>query len=191
VPQTTTTLLQTTTTLEPTTTTELITTTSQTATTTTTQAETGKVTSVPQSTTTVYEVAVTSTVPLVSPTTELPVLTKEITQQEATVLASSVQMLSVVTNEQAETIFEQLDIDDLSAEEVAQIVAVVQDAPVEVRKAFESKINIFDGKTDEYVPIGSNVSIGARRLLVAVSGILIAGSVGVGTSQQHTSRKNS
>lgn len=100
-------------------------------------------------------------------------------------------MLSVVTNEQAETIFEQLDIDDLSTEEVAQIVAVVQDAPVEVRKAFESKINIFDGKTDEYVPIGSTVSIGARRLLVAVSGILIAGSVGVGTSQQHTSRKNS
>ena len=118
------------------------------------------------------------------------VLATEITEQQATVLASSAQVLAVVTSDQAEQIFEELPLDDLSAEQVAEIIDVVQDAPVEVREAFEAVINIFDGVTDEYVPVGSNVPVGTRRVIVATTGVLIAGVAASKPSQQHTARKN-
>jgi hypothetical protein len=81
-------------------------------------------------------------------------------------------------------------LDDLSAEQVAEIIDVVQDAPAEVRQAFETVINIFDGVTDEYVPVGSNVPVGTRRVIVATTGVLIAGVAASKPSQQHTARKN-
>jgi hypothetical protein len=118
------------------------------------------------------------------------VLANDISEQEATVFASSSEVLAQITQEQAAEVFAVLQLDELSVNEIEQIVDAVQTAPAEVREAFEQEINIFDGKTDNYVALGSTVSVGARRVLVATTGVLIAGSVAVSTPQSHTSRKN-
>lgn len=118
------------------------------------------------------------------------VLADEITTEEATVLATSSEVLAQITQDQAREVFAVLQLDELSVNEIEQIIEAVQSAPAEVRQAFETEINIFDGKTDSYVALGSTISVGARRVLVATTGVLIAGSIATSTPQQHTSRKN-
>jgi hypothetical protein len=86
--------------------------------------------------------------------------------------------LAVVTEEQAEAIFETISVEDLTAADGEAIVEAVQDAPKKVRKAFESAINVFTGLFDSYVMIGSTIPVDERRTLVAVSSTLVA----VGTS---------
>jgi hypothetical protein len=77
--------------------------------------------------------------------------------------------LENVTANQATEIFATIDTGELSGEEAAAIVEAVQDAPTEVREAFEEEINVFEGGFDEYVPTNSTISVGARRVVVAVT----------------------
>jgi len=118
------------------------------------------------------------------------VLASDISAQEATVLASSSEVLAQITPEQATEVFAVLELTELSVNEIEQIIDAVQTAPVEVRQVFEEEINIFDGKTDTYVAVGSNISVGARRVMVATTGVLIAGTIATSASQSHTASKN-
>jgi hypothetical protein len=52
---------------------------------------------------------------------------------------------------------------------VREIVDAVQDAPDDVRETFEDEINIYSGLLDEYVPLGSNVTVAQRRTIVVVT----------------------
>jgi hypothetical protein len=118
------------------------------------------------------------------------VLAGEVSAEEATVLASSSEVLAQITQEQATEVFAVLELNELSVEEIEQIIDAVQTAPEEVRQVFEEEINIFDGKTDTYVALGSNISVGARRVLVATTGVLIAGTIATSATQSHTASKN-
>ena len=106
------------------------------------------------------------------------VLAAEPTSEQATELATSAEVLAVVTEEQAEAIFETISVEELTVADGEAIVEAVQDAPKKVRKAFESAINVFTGLFDSYVMIGSTIPVDERRTLVAVSSTLVA----VGTS---------
>jgi hypothetical protein len=117
------------------------------------------------------------------------VLEQEITQEQATVLASSPEVLAVVTQEQATEIFAALEVNDLTENQVVELIAAVQDAPSEVREAFETEINIFDGVADTYVPVGSSVPVSSRRVVIAATGIMVAAAAGSAT-QSHNTRKN-
>jgi len=117
------------------------------------------------------------------------VLEQEITQEQATVLASSPEVLAVVTQEQATEIFAALDVNELTENQVVELIAAVQDAPTEVREAFETEINIFDGVADTYVPVGSSVPVSSRRVVIAATGIMVAAAAGSAT-QSHSTRKN-
>jgi len=117
------------------------------------------------------------------------VLEQEITQEQATVLASSPEVLAVITQEQATEIFAALDVNELTENQVVELIAAVQDAPTEVRKAFETEINIFDGVADTYVPVGSTVPVSSRRVVIAATGIMVAAAAGSAT-QSHSTRKN-
>ena len=46
-------------------------------------------------------------------------------------------------------------------------------APLEQRLEFESKVDIFSGEYDDYVPVGSTISVAQRRTVVAVTAVLI------------------
>lgn len=109
-----------------------------------------------------------TTVP--APTTTTP----EITASQAAEIASDPDVLATLDPAEAEQVFESLELQTLSDEQLQAVIEAVQNAPVEIRAAFESAINIFDGKTDTYIPIGSNISIGTRRTVVVTTAFMIA-----------------
>lgn len=56
----------------------------------------------------------------------------------------------------------------------SQLEAPPPDASDEEKQAFEEQVNIFDGTHDDYVPLGSKISVAERRTIVAATTILIA-----------------
>jgi len=70
-----------------------------------------------------------------------------------------------VTNEN----FDSLDEETLEAVSVA-----LSEAPTEVKKEFESQVNVFSGSFNKYVPAGSRVDVGTRRTVVAVTATVSA-----------------
>jgi hypothetical protein len=103
------------------------------------------------------------------------ILAEEPTQAQAVALATSPEVLAVVSSEQADQIFEALVVDELTDAQTEELIAAVQDAPAEVRSSFEDKIDIFKNALDTYVPLGSNIPVGTRRTLIAVTaGITLA-----------------
>ena len=71
--------------------------------------------------------------------------------------------------------FAELDVTELSNAEEEALVAAVQEAPTEVRQAFEEKVDVFKSGLDTYVPLGSKIPVGTRRTLIAVTaGITLA-----------------
>lgn len=170
----TTTSTSTTTTLEPTTTTSTTTTTTSEApaTTTTTEAPAPS-TTVPQDTSTTSS-STSSTIPVQVTTTTLAVVpdTTVPPQPSAIAVAINPEALASIDKEEAAEVFKALDIDELTDTQVEELVAAVQDAPVSVREAFEEEINIFGGGgLDDYVPVGSNIPVGERRVLIAIGAV--------------------
>lgn len=189
-----------TTTEAPTTTSEPPTTTTQapTTTTTTTVELTTTLPTVPEPVTTVAETTTTSlqtttstsapsttssTLPQTTTTPSLPVSTSTTTIPEppaatqALEVATSPEAVANLTADEASEVFAALDVDTLSDEQTAALVAAVQDAPVEVRESFEKEVNIFSGAVDSYVPLGSTIPVSQRRALIVVTVTMLAATV--------------
>lgn len=127
-----------------------------------------------------------TTQPLQEPTLTIPSITSttaptlqliadgDVNAEEAAVLATDSEVLRQVTPDQAQEIFAALDIDTLTTTQLEALVEAVQDAPEDVREAFEETINIFDGGIDSYVPLGSTVPISTRRMVIAAGAMLSA-----------------
>lgn len=113
------------------------------------------------------------------------ILDAGIDAEQAAELATNPELLETIEPEQAQEIFEALDIAALDPAEATALVEAVQDAPTEVREAFEEAVNVFDGAVDSYVPIGSTVPISTRRLVIAAGALLSA----VPTSTSSARRK--
>jgi len=100
-------------------------------------------------------------------------LIKELDTSQATLLIASPAVLENITPTQAEQLFEQITPTELSPDEAEAVVAAVQEAPQEVREAFESTLNIFQGFADTYVPLNSTVPVSTRRALIAVGAVFL------------------
>jgi Glu-tRNA(Gln) amidotransferase subunit E-like FAD-binding protein len=101
------------------------------------------------------------------------VIENGVTEEQATDLATSAKVLESIDGDQATEIFDAVDIGAVTPEEAAQLVEAVQSAPTEVREAMESEINVFQGAIDTYVPLGSSVPIGTRRVIIGASALAI------------------
>jgi hypothetical protein len=102
-------------------------------------------------------------------------LAEEPSEEQATALASSPEVLAVISTEQAQQIFEVLDVGALSDAQTEELIAAIESAPTEIREEFEDTINIFGEGLDDYTPTGSNIPVGERRTLIAVTaGITLA-----------------
>ena len=102
-------------------------------------------------------------------------LAEEPTQEQATALATSSEVLAIVSTEQAAQIFEALDVAELSDAQTEELIAAIESAPTEIREEFEDTIDIFGEGLDDYTPTGSNIPVGERRTLIAVTaGITLA-----------------
>ena len=102
------------------------------------------------------------------------VLTADITSDQAVSIASSAEVLAAVTEEQAEAIFEEIVVAELTAEVAEELVAVLNEAPTKVKKKFQETINVFSGLFNSYKMVGSTIPVGERRTLLAVSNTLVA-----------------
>lgn len=102
------------------------------------------------------------------------VLASNITSDQAVSIASSPEVLAAITQEQAEAIFEQIIVEELSVEQADELVAVLNEAPTKVKKAFQETINVFTGLFDSFQMVGQTIPVGERRTLVAVSNTLVA-----------------
>lgn len=87
---------------------------------------------------------------------------------------SSPEALSQVSAEQAQILFASVVVEELSDAEIEQLTEVVQDAPEDVRQAFEKTIDIFGSGFDNYQPLGSTITVAQRRAVVAVTAVLFA-----------------
>jgi hypothetical protein len=122
----------------------------------------------------------TSVVMQSSSTTSLPpepvttTLTASVTSDQAASIVTDPIALKTLDDDEAEAVFEALVLDELSDTQLVALVEAVQDAPTNVRAAFEEKIDMFNGKVDTYVPLGSNVPVSTRRALIAISAAMSA-----------------
>jgi len=96
-----------------------------------------------------------------------------LTTDQAVSVASEPAVLEVLTNAEAEQVFEQVAVEELSTEQAVELVAAVQDAPSSVRKAFEAVLNLFQGFADDYVMTNQTVPIKTRRALIALSAVFL------------------
>lgn len=99
-------------------------------------------------------------------------LAYDLNNDQATQLAATPEVLAAISNDQAQQLFAQIDLSEVDQMQLDILVAVVQDAPSEVREAFEQEINIFGGYADQYIPLGSSVTVSVRRSLVAAGATL-------------------
>jgi hypothetical protein len=97
-----------------------------------------------------------------------------INDAEAQQLAASPAVLEAATPDQAAAIFKAIDESNLTIEQATAIAAAVQNAPDDVREEFESAINIFSGKTDNYTAVGSRVPVRTRRIIIITTALLVA-----------------
>ena len=112
------------------------------------------------------------------------VLATNITSDQAVSIASTPEVLAAVTAEQAEAIFEEIVVEELTAEVAEELVEVLNEAPTKVKKAFQETINVFAGVFDSFQMVGQTIPVGERRTLVAVSNTLVA--VGASLRRRNT-----
>ena len=120
------------------------------------------------------------------------IIEEGVSPEEATALATNPEILNEITAEQATEIFDAVEVSELSDAQAEQLVEAVQGAPEEVRAAFEDQINVFEGKFETYVPLGSVINVGQRKVLIAATGVLfMAPAVSVSSSTSSSSSSNS
>lgn len=144
-----------------------------------------------ESTTSLLETTTTALVTTVPKQSSTTTTTQTTIPVETTIAASPTtipvpQSIIPVNNldaQQASQVFAQLDTTQLDDTEIQAIIEAVQDAPTEVREAFEENVDVFGAGFDDYVPLGSTVPVETRRTLIAVA-------AGTGLAAVGSSRRN-
>jgi hypothetical protein len=100
----------------------------------------------------------------------------------------SSDLLDELSDEQVVAIVDVLVevIDNLSDQELAVLADTLSAAPDNVKDEFEAQVDVFSGKFDGYVPAGSVVSVGKRRVLNAVIAtvMVVPAAAGTGSSSR-------
>jgi len=154
--------------------------------TTTSSVTTSSTSTVPRTTT---SVAVTTTQPeVVAPTTTTTSEPDRQSNQVDVVNTTPGPILSQVPTENLEQFFESLDMSALSPEEQNRVINELNNASEDVKKKFENTVNIYSGTFDEYVPVGSVITVGERKVLIAATGVLfMAPTISSGATSSSTS----
>lgn len=154
-------------------------------TTTTTVASTSTSTSIPESTSS----STSTTTPTTVPVETGPQVSEEeilnLSDEQLNDLVESIEV-SELTEESIAAVFSEEVLNELSEEQIVELIdAIVPEelsdeqalvlsealtnAPDDVKEEFEAEVDVFGGQFDTYVPTGSAVSVGARRVIVAAA----------------------
>jgi len=80
-------------------------------------------------------------------------------------------------------VFAAIEPDQFTEEQKSELAAVLTEAPVEVKEAFEEEIDIYGDGFDDYTPTGSNIDVGTRKtVLAAAAAMATIAAVGPATS---------
>lgn len=79
------------------------------------------------------------------------------------------EALAELGPEQYEALIDAIAEADLTDEQAEAVAEALSDAPDDVKEAFQESINVFSGQFDSYVPTGSKITVGERRVVVAVA----------------------
>lgn len=86
----------------------------------------------------------------------------------------SEEVLSELSDDQVTQLIDAIIPSELSDEQASALSEALTDAPDDVKEEFQDQINVFGGQFDNYVPTGSEVSVGARRVIVAATAVVFA-----------------
>ena len=87
-----------------------------------------------------------------------------------------------LSTEQIQEVFANIEIQDFTEEQEAQLVAVLNEASDTIKESFEEEVNIFAEGVDDYIPSGSILDVGTRRTLIAATAAMSFAVVGGTTS---------
>lgn len=77
--------------------------------------------------------------------------------------------LATLDDEELASLLDDIETGDFTDEQLANIANAMTNASDEIRTLFEQEVNIFDGRFDSYIPLGSQITVGQRRAMVAVT----------------------
>jgi len=97
----------------------------------------------------------------------------ELTEESISAVFSE-EVLNELSDEQVTELIDAIVPSELSDEQASALSEALTDAPDDVKEEFQEQINVFGGQFDTYVPTGSSVSVGARRVIVAATAVVFA-----------------
>jgi hypothetical protein len=83
-----------------------------------------------------------------------------------------------LSTEQVQEVFANIEIQDFTEEQEAELVAVLNEASDTIKESFEEEVNIFAEGVDDYIPSGSIIDVGTRRTLIAATAAMSVAVVG-------------
>lgn len=86
----------------------------------------------------------------------------------------ALQAQGELTVDALEEVLDDIQVAELTEEQEAQLVTVLNVASEAVKEAFEEEVNVFAEGLDEYVPSGSTVPVKTRRVLIATAGLFMS-----------------
>ena len=129
------------------------------------------------------------------------ILEKGIDEESSLLLATSSKIIENITAGQASEIFAELPVDQLNEEQKEEVTNAVQEAPQEVREAFEEEIDIYAEGFNTYIAVGSVINVQARRSIIAATTVIAtaasavaaasSGSMGGGSSSSSNGSSSS
>jgi len=84
-------------------------------------------------------------------------------------LSASPKVLESITPDQATEVFAALDVTNVTPEQEAELAEALTNAPNDIKEALEEEVDIYGEGFDDYVAVGSQVDVGARRTLIAAT----------------------
>lgn len=96
---------------------------------------------------------------------------KEITSSQAVALITN-PVFTELSQDKLQTVFENVPITELTAEQETALVTTLSSAPAAVKETFEAAVDVYGSGLDEYVPEGSAIDVGTRRSVIAVTTVL-------------------
>ena len=109
----------------------------------------------------------TTTIPETA--TTIPTIQPGISNQQALQQVTNPSVVESLSTAQAEVLFAALDEESVTDDQASLIIQALDDAPDEVKEAFEENVNVFSGIWSSYKMVGQTITVAERVTLVAVA----------------------
>ena len=118
---------------------------------------------------TIPDTTSSSTTLVMDTTTTMPPIQPSMSNQQILQQAINPSVVESLSTTEAEILFAGLDEESVTEDQAALIIQALDEAPDEVKQAFEENVNVFSGLWSSYKMVGQTISVAERVTLVAVA----------------------